>query len=111
MNLTIFRPLLVFLAATSAALAGDVRSFGAKADGLADDTAAIQKAVDAGGAVRFPAGTFRLTHTVTIELEKTGLVALEAEGPARIVMAGAGPAFQFIGTHAGSAAPQTFKPN
>jgi hypothetical protein len=30
-------------------------------DGKADDTAAVQTMVDAGGAVRFPHGTYRLT--------------------------------------------------
>lgn len=90
--------------------AADVRTFGAQGDGRADDTAAVQRAIDAGGAVHFPAGTYRLTRPVTIDLEKTGLVALAADGPARVVMAGAGPAFQFVGTHVGSAAPGTFKP-
>jgi hypothetical protein len=97
--------------AGATAIAADVRSHGAKGDGQTDDTAAIQKAIDAGGSVQFPTGTYRLTRTITVELEKTGFVALSADGTARVVMAGAGPAFQFIGTHAGSAAPEQFKPN
>ena len=42
----------------AAEAANDVRSFGAKGDGVADDTAAIQKAIDAGGTVHFPKGTY-----------------------------------------------------
>lgn len=96
---------------TAMSLAADVRSFGAKGDGVADDTAAVQKAVGAGGGIHFPAGTYRLTRTIGIELDKTGFVSLTGDGTARIVMAGAGPAFEFVGTHGGSADPQQFKPN
>src|SRR5688572_18327699 len=56
--------------------AAELATFGAKGDGRADDTDAIQRAVDAGGSVRFPSGTFRLTRTVTIDLDKTGFVTL-----------------------------------
>jgi hypothetical protein len=90
----------------------DVRSFGATGDGKTDDTAAIQKAVNAGaGAVRFPKGVYRLTQAVVIELDKVGFTSLLGDGTARIVMAGPGPAFKFIGTHEGSADPGQFKPN
>ena len=104
--------MVVFLLSVCApAGAADVRLLGAKGDGQTDDTAAIQKAIDAGGGVQFSTGTYRLTRPITIDLDKTGFVALTADGTARVVMAGAGPAFQFIGTHAGSAAPEQFKPN
>lgn len=48
----------------------DVRAFGARGDGRADDTAAVQAAIDAavragGGVVRFPAGTY-LVNSVDI---------------------------------------------
>ncbi len=90
----------------------DVRAFGAVGDGKVDDTTAIQKAVDTGdGTVRFPRGTYRLTRTVVIDLDKTGPVALVADGTARVVMAGPGPAFKLIGTHQGTAEPKTFKDN
>jgi hypothetical protein len=89
----------------------DVRAFGAVGDGKTDDTVAIQRAVNAGGTVRFPSGTFRLTTTVVVELDKSGYTSLVADGTARVVMAGPGPAFKFVGTHEGSAAPADFKPN
>jgi parallel beta-helix repeat protein len=80
-----------------------VRAFGAVGDGKADDTTAIQKAVDAGtGPVRFNRGVYRITKTITIELDKTGFTSLLGDGTARVVMAG---------THEGSADPDQFKPN
>ena len=99
------------LTAGAWATAADVKSFGAVGDGRADDTAAVQRAVDAGGGVHFPQGVFRLTATVVIELDRTGFVSLTGDGTARVVMAGPGPAFKFVGTHAGSADPPQFKPN
>ena len=106
-----FARLIPALAFAVAASAADVKSLGAKGDGQADDTAAIQKAVDAGGAVKFTTGTYKLTRTVTIDLDKSGFIALQGDPTVRVVMAGAGPAFLFVGTHAGSAAPAQFKPN
>lgn len=47
----------------------NVRSFGAKGDGVADDTAAIQAAIDAGatgGYVRAPAGTYLLSASLQL---------------------------------------------
>lgn len=79
-------------------------------DGTADDTAAVQKAVVAGGAVRFARGTYRLTKTVVVDLDKTGFISLNGDGVARFVMEGAGPAFHFKGTHGGTADPKSLKP-
>lgn len=105
-------PLLAFILFFSAsARSADVVALGAKGDGQADDTAAIQKAVDTGGTVQFRSGTYKLTRTITIDLDKTGFVVLAGDATVRVVMAGAGPAFLFVGTHAGSAAPAQFKPN
>jgi hypothetical protein len=90
----------------------DVLGFGAVGDGKIDDTAAIQKAIDEGsGQVHFPTGVYRLTRPVVIDLDRVGFTALDGGGTARVVMAGPGPAFRFIGTHEGSAAPGEFKPN
>ena len=40
----------------------NVLDFGAKGDGITNDTAAIQAAVNSGGAIYFPAGTYMVTH-------------------------------------------------
>jgi len=89
-----------------------VRDFGAVGDGRADDTAAIQNAVNAGvGDVRFPDGTYRVTKPIVVELQKVGWTSLIGNGTARIVMAGPGPAFKFVGTHAGTADPSAVKPD
>ena len=45
-------------AAVFCASAVEVRDFGAVGDGVADDTAAIQRAIDAGGIVHFPPGVY-----------------------------------------------------
>jgi hypothetical protein len=79
-------------------------------DGTADDTAALQALVNKGGAVRLPRGVYRITKPITVNLLTTGFTAVEGGTVARVVMAGPGPAFHFVGTHAGSAAPRTMKP-
>ena len=79
-------------------------------DGQADDTAALERLLSAQGGVRLPKGTYRLTRPVTIDLAKNGFAALSSDGTARLVMAGSGPALHFVGTHEGSAAPSSFKP-
>ncbi|MEZ0388970.1 MAG: right-handed parallel beta-helix repeat-containing protein [Verrucomicrobium sp.] len=89
-----------------------VQDFGALGDGKADDTAALQKAVDSGlGNIQLPKGIYRITKTLAIELDKTGFTSFTSDGTARIVMAGKGPALHFIGTHTGSADPKQFQEN
>lgn len=89
-----------------------IQAYGAVGDGKADDTAAIQAAVNAGlGEIRFARGVYRITRPIVIELDKTGPTSISGTGTARIVMAGAGPAFKFIGTHEGTASPKTVKEN
>ena len=84
-----------------------VKDFGAKGDGEADDTAAIEKAVKAGaGALYFPKGRYRLTRTIRVDLNSTGLLSLVGTGAATVIMAGPGPAFHFVGTHEGTAGPR-----
>ncbi|MCI0357678.1 MAG: right-handed parallel beta-helix repeat-containing protein [Planctomycetaceae bacterium] len=88
-----------------------VLDYGATGDGSTDDTAAIQTLVDLkAGTIRFPAGNYRITRPIVVDLDKVGFTSLVADGTARLEMAGAGPAVKFIGNHAGTAAPETVKP-
>lgn len=49
-----------------------VKDFGAVGDGVADDTAAIQAAINSGkGAVIFPAGRYRVTSNITVPANTT----------------------------------------
>ena len=79
-------------------------------DGLADDSAALQKLVDAGGSVQLPKGRYRLTKTVTVDLAKLGASSISSDGTASLIMTGPGPALKIVGTHGGTAAPKSFKP-
>ena len=88
-----------------------VLDYGAIGDGQADDTAAIQSLVDLkAGSIRFPAGSYRITKTIVVDLDKVGFTSLVADCTARLVMAGPGPAIRFVGTHGGTAAPSSVKP-
>lgn len=64
-----------------------VRDHGAVGDGVADDTAAIQKALDAnpGKVVHLPEGRYRLTRSLTLVSGAHGTV-LQGDGPARTVL-------------------------
>lgn len=43
-----------------------VKDFGAVGDGVADDKAAIQKALDTGNTVYFPSGTYKITSGISV---------------------------------------------
>lgn len=91
----------------------NVRDFGAMGDGLADDTGAIEHALRDGGdgVLEFPRGEYRITRTISFDLAKTKTLAIHGSGgTARVLMHGAGPAFEFVGHHGGSADPGSFKP-
>ncbi len=111
-----FRSALVaaLLAALPALPAANVRDFGARGDGIADDTAAVEAAVQAAadGTVEFPRGRYRLTRTIEIALGRAGPLGITGKaGTATVVMAGPGPAFRFIGSHdRGTADPQSVRP-
>ena len=82
------------------------------ADGKTDASAALQALIDSGaGRIDLPKGRYLLSQTLTIDLDKVGPTSIEGHGAARLIMAGAGPALHFIGTHEGSADPESVKEN
>lgn len=83
----------------------DVRQFGAVGDGVADDTVALQRALDESrGAVVLPAGDYRLTRGLVVHLDARRHTAIRSAG-ARLLNESADPALHLIGTHQGSASP------
>jgi len=109
----LFSAFLVAVFFSPLAMAVNPRDFGAVGDGVADDTEALQRAVNETdtGRVYFPKGIYRITSTIVIPLKERGPVSLDgAGGGARVVMAGPGPAFRFIGNHTGTASPNSFDP-
>lgn len=89
-----------------------IKDFGAAGDGVTDDTASIQHAVDEHvGALLFPPGDYRLSRTITVDLRASGRIAVcGSGGAAKLVMAGAGPAIRLMGSHDASAEPAGFAP-
>lgn len=105
---------LLWAGLTTAVHAVDVRTFGAKGDGVADDTAAITAAIRGAtdGVVEFPRGRYRLTRPIEVPLAEHGTLGLVGRGgSATVLMAGPGPAFRFTGSHAtGTADPKSVQP-
>ncbi|HEV7868740.1 MAG TPA: right-handed parallel beta-helix repeat-containing protein [Chthoniobacteraceae bacterium] len=89
-----------------------VKNFGAVGDGQHDDTAAIRHCLNDGdGSLQFSRGTYRVTSTIEIPLATRGRTAVFGDGGlATLLMDAPGPALRFVGTHGGSAGPDTFKP-
>lgn len=84
---------------------------GLAGDGVTDDAPALQKAIDASaGAIVLPSGTYLLKKTVVIDLAKVGFTSIDGCGTATLKMAGEGPALRFVGTHGGTADPDSVKP-
>lgn len=91
----------------------NVKDFGAKGDGINDDTEAIIAAIAGAsdGLVEFPRGRYRITRTINVVLAESGPVGLSGRGAsATILMEGEGPAFRFTGSHTGTADPESVKP-
>ena len=91
----------------------NVRRFGAAGDGVADDSDAIQHAVqDGDGMLHFSPGTYRITRPIEMALTDVGPVGIDGTGgTARIVMDGPGPAIRLTGTHGGTGSPQSVQGN
>ncbi len=102
---------LLAAALLRAAPSADVRDFGARGDGRADDTAAIQKAVDSGrGAIFLSKGAYRITAPVLLDLARSGPLGVRGDGTATLIMAGEGPAIDIVGSHKTSADPKGVLP-
>ena len=85
---------------------------GLAGDGKTDDTDALQHAVDAGvGAIRLGKGVYRITKPIVVDLDKVGYTSFHGDGVAQLVMEGPGPALRFVGTHKGTAGPDSFQEN
>lgn len=67
----------------------DVTAFGAVGDGRADDTAALQAAIQKTGLIYLPAGTYRITAPLKVPPR-------EGSAPARRILQGAGTARSII---------------
>lgn len=86
-----------------------VKDFGAVGDGVADDTAAIQAAIDyaetkvistykSGATVFFPAGTYLVTSGLTVG---TGNVGIAGDGISASVILAASPSYDVLSFNAG----------
>jgi hypothetical protein len=75
-----------------------VKDFGAVGDGIADDTAAIQAAINAAYSVFLPSGTYRITSPLVIPTGTTGMT-LRGAGRGRTIIKneGTGIAIQSVG--------------
>ena len=91
----------------------NVHRFGATGDGTTDDTGAIRHAIaDGDGLLCFPPGSYRITQPLEINLAQSGPVGIDGSGgTARVLMAGPGPAFRWVGTHGGTGEPSSVKGN
>jgi hypothetical protein len=87
-----------------------VRDFGARGDGKTDDAQAIQHAIQKGdGTLHFPRGDYLISRTIQVPLQMHGRLSIEgASGTARILMSGAGPALNLVGSHRRTADPAHF---
>ena len=88
-----------------------VYTFGAVGDGVVDDTAALQHALEAGdGVLELDKGTYRITAPLVLDTTRQGYMGVRGRsGTSRILMAGPGPAIQVVGNHLGTARPASYE--
>lgn len=80
--------------------------FGVKGDGVTDDWAALQKAIDeTTGVLALGPGTYRLSRGLVVNLAQRGKTEIRGQG-ARLIGQGPGPVLHIIGTHAKTADPK-----
>ncbi|MCS4233717.1 glycosyl hydrolase family 28-related protein [Stenotrophomonas sp. BIGb0135] len=79
-----------------AAIFINVQDFGARGDGVTDDQAAIQRAIDSagsrGGHIVFPPGTYVIGFPIFIQsrIESTASILITGSGPNCVIQAGSG---------------------
>lgn len=66
--------LVSFSTLIATAMPSSVTNFGAIGDGIVDDTAAFQAALDSGGPILVPPGTYRITSTLHVRRDGTKLL-------------------------------------
>ncbi len=74
----------------------NIRTLGATGDGVADDTAAFQKAIAHHRTIYLPSGQYRVTDTITLKPD-TVLIGMHPS-VTRILLADSTPAFQGVGS-------------
>jgi hypothetical protein len=76
-----------------------------------NSSAILQKQIhETDGNLVLAAGEYHLSKTLDFDLTKLGAASIRCEGAVTLVMHGAGPAIRFVGSHEGSANPESFKP-
>lgn len=72
------------------------QQYGAKADGVTDDTTAVQNALNSGHIVFFPEGVYLVTQTLIVTYSIYGVAAPRMGGKGSIIKAGFSAASSFI---------------
>jgi sugar lactone lactonase YvrE len=74
----------------------NIRTLGARGDGIADDTDALRKAIAEHRTIYFPSGQYRVTDTITLKPD-TVLIGLQPS-VTRLILADGTAAFQGVGS-------------
>ena len=83
-----------------------VHAFGATGDGVTDDSAALQQALDTTtGTLVFPAGAYRISRGLKVDLAARGHTHIRSGG-AQVINESVEPALHITGSHAGTAHPE-----